>query len=185
MMSFAAADRRGFLKTCVGVTAGTLLMPKLAFAAAGAPERRLSFYNTHTGEQVKAVYWADNAFVPEELARLDKVLRDFRTGDVHPIDRELFHQLYRVQSLIDADGNKPFHIISGYRSPKTNAMLATHSSGVAKKSLHQQGKAIDVRLPGTDTARLRAAALSMKAGGVGYYPDSDFVHMDTGRARFW
>ena len=110
-------------------------------------------------------------------------LRDHRTGDVHPIDPQLLDLLTHLQQSVDSA--RAFEVISGYRSPKTNAMLASNSGGVARKSLHMQGMAIDIRLPGKRLKDLRAAALSLEAGGVGYYPSSDFVHVATGRVRSW
>lgn len=184
----ADMSRRHLLSAGAGLAAAGLLLPKMAWAApsANAGERRIAFYNTHTGESVKTVYWAEGRYVPEGLSQVNKVLRDFRTGDVHPMDPELIDLLGRARSLTEA-GDKPFHIISGYRSPKTNQMLNGKSahSGVAKKSMHMEGKAIDVRVPGVQLDYLRKAALSLKSGGVGYYPESNFVHMDTGRVRFW
>ena len=176
-------DRRRVL-TAGMVLLGAAVLPMRAMALPMRGERKLSLYNLHTGEQLKTVYWADGAYVPEGLAQANKLLRDFRTGEVKPIDPALLDQLVRVRDLMEADG-KTFHIISGYRSPKTNAALHAQSSGVAKKSLHQFGQAIDIRLPGLGIDRLHKAALSMKAGGVGYYPDLEFVHMDTGRVRYW
>lgn len=120
---------------------------------------------------------------PTTLARVNHFLRDFRTDEVHAIDPGVLDTLFAVRSRVGRDD--PFHVISGYRSPETNAYLRRHSSGVAKHSLHMEGRAIDVRLPGIPTAKLRDIALTMQRGGVGYYPASDFVHLDTGRVRFW
>lgn len=177
--------RRGFLTACAGLATTAFLSSKAIAAPLRSlgSERKLAFYNTHTGESLKTIYWAAGDYVPEGLAEINHVLRDFRTGEVKAIDPELLDQLAVLRGLTDA--TKATHIISGYRSPKTNAMLRSHSSGVAKKSLHQEGRAIDIRIPGVQLAHLRKAALSMKAGGVGYYPASDFVHIDTGRVRFW
>ena len=181
----AALGRRGLLGAGLGLI-GSALLPAGAMAAQSrsSGERALSFYHTHTGETAKAVFWANGGFVKDGLSELNRLLRDFRTGDVHVIDPELFNLLHRARALTGGEG-KRFEIISGFRSHRTNEMLRGHSTGVAKKSLHQQGKAIDVRLPGVDLANLRKAALALKGGGVGYYPDPQFVHMDTGRVRFW
>jgi uncharacterized protein YcbK (DUF882 family) len=119
----------------------------------------------------------------DELAAINHLLRDHRTGAVASIDTRLLTQLSLLQQKIDYAGD--IHVISGYRSPKTNAGLQRASTGVAKRSLHMQGRAMDLRLPGIELKHLREAALSMRAGGVGYYPKSDFIHLDTGRARFW
>jgi uncharacterized protein YcbK (DUF882 family) len=180
-----AIGRRGLLTGGLGL-AGAALLPGAAQAAITtlAGERALAFHHTHTGETLKTVFWADGGFVAEGLRDLNRLLRDFRTGDVHVIDPELFNLLHRAQMLTGGAG-KRFEIISGFRSHRTNEMLRGASTGVARKSLHQQGKAIDVRLPGVDLAHLRKAALALKGGGVGYYPDPQFVHMHTGRVRFW
>jgi uncharacterized protein YcbK (DUF882 family) len=132
---------------------------------------------------LNATYWADGSYQQQGLAEIYNLLRDFRTGVVNPIDTQLLDVLHNLALKLDA--NKPFHVISGYRSPKTNAMLAKNSSGVARHSLHMDGLAVDIRLPGRDLSSLHRAALSMKAGGVGYYPVSDFVHVDVGRVRQW
>lgn len=160
---------------------GALALPFAPRAWAAAP-RSLSFYHTHTGERLSVVYFEDGAYVPDALASLDALLRDFRTGDRHPIDARLFDTLHALNL---ACGPGTFEIISAYRSPRTNALLHAHSNGVATNSLHLQGRAIDVRLTGRDTRRLRDAALALGAGGVGYYAASDFVHVDTGRPRTW
>ena len=175
-------QRRFILKACAGL-ATTLVYPQSLMAAKPTGERKLAFYNTHTGEETRATYWVEGEYVQEGLIDLHKVLRDHRTGEVYPIDPQLLDLLHGLQHRVDH--YKPFSIISGYRSPKTNAMLNKKSNGVAKRSLHMQGKAIDIRLPGVDLKHLRKAALAMKAGGVGYYPASDFIHVDTGRVRFW
>jgi len=177
-----AAGRRRILRLGVAGMASALASPALA-RIAGAADRRLAFYNLHTGERVRTTYWANGEWNPDGLQEIDTVLRDFRTGDVTTIDRRLLDLLYRLSHKMGT--RRPFHVISGYRSPKTNAMLAAQSSGVARRSLHTKGMAIDIRIPGVELADLRKAALSLKAGGVGYYPNSDFVHVDTGRVRFW
>jgi len=143
----------------------------------------VAFHNLHTGESLKAVYWDQGAYVADALNAVNHVLRDFRTGDVHPIAPRLLDVLNTLSARLETQG--PFQVISGYRSPKTNAMLHQESSGVATKSLHMQGMAIDIRAPGIQLASLHSAALSLRAGGVGYYPASDFVHMDVGPVRRW
>ena len=177
-------QRRNFLKQSAGALAA-VAFPNilLADSATKAREKRLALYNIHTGERVEAVYWADGRYVGEEMARLERLLRDYRTGETHPIDLKLYDLLHVLQSRLGTEG--VYHIISGYRSPKTNAMLRKHSRGVAKRSLHMQGRAIDIRLQGVDLATLRKTALQMRRGGVGYYPKSGFVHVDTGRVRQW
>ena len=157
-------------------------MPRPARAAAQA-ERRLMVINTHTGEVVDTVYWTDGRYQPVELGRLDWLLRDHRTGDMRAIDQRLFDLL---NTFAETAGIAPrYQLISGYRSPATNARLASTTDGVSSRSLHMEGRAIDVRLEGLPTAKLRDLALAKQAGGVGYYPQSDFVHLDLGRVRSW
>jgi len=146
-------------------------------------ERVLRLHNLHTGENLKATYWAEGQYIKAEMAALNRVLRDHRSNEIYTMDQRLFDMLYALQQQLDS--NATYHVISGYRSPKTNAMLNSNSSGVAKRSLHVQGRAIDIRLPGVELTQLRQAALDLKAGGVGYYPKSGFIHVDTGRTRFW
>lgn len=175
--------RRSFLKSSV-VVASALSMPALARAAVAQPnERVLRLYNTHTGESLKSLFWAEGQFVPDALADINKLLRDHRNNTISPIDPQLLLLLDRVSAKF---GSKDvLHVISGYRSPESNKKLAAASGGVAKHSMHLEGKAIDIRMPGRDLASLHKAALAAKGGGVGYYPDSQFVHMDTGRPRHW
>lgn len=175
-------SRRRFLQFGIGATA-TLAMPNAFAKILTQPERKLSLLNLHTGERINATYWAEGQYQTSELRAINRVLRDHRTGDVNPIDSSLIDMLNILHHKMD--GKQPFHVISGYRSPKTNAALQKNSSGVAKKSLHMQGKAIDIRLPGRQLAALRKASLSLHVGGVGYYPKSDFIHVDTGRVRSW
>lgn len=145
--------------------------------------RELSLLNTHTGESLRMRYFEAGQCIPQALSKLDHLLRDHRSGDVHPIDPQLFDVLFRVAAL-NACAPR-FEIISGYRSPVSNAQLRANSKGVAKNSLHMEGKAIDVRLAGVSCAKLRDVALTMCCGGVGYYARSNFVHLDTGRVRAW
>lgn len=182
-LSGSALSRRGFIKFGAATLLAASAPGKALANIASTPERTLSFYHLHTGEQLNATYWADGSYQQQGLAEIYNLLRDFRTGVVNPIDTQLLDVLHNLALKLDA--NKPFHVISGYRSPKTNAMLAKNSSGVARHSLHMDGLAVDIRLPGRDLSSLHRAALSMKAGGVGYYPVSDFVHVDVGRVRQW
>jgi uncharacterized protein YcbK (DUF882 family) len=145
--------------------------------------RRLSFYSLHTEELLSTVYWQDGRLVPAARTEIDWHLRDFRTGDVHVIDPDLLDLLHQLGRALAYDG--PIHVISGYRSPQTNAMLAAQSGGVAKNSYHVRGMAIDIRLPGRPLREVQQAALELKLGGVGFYPKSDFVHVDTGPVRSW
>ncbi len=150
---------------------------------ASVRERNLSFHHTHTGESLSLVYHDGLDYLPDSLEYVNSYLRDFRTGESHNIDRNLLDQLYALQQSVGSGG--VFEVISGYRSPRTNAKLRNKSNGVARKSLHMQGRAIDVRLTDVSTGNLYKAALAMKAGGVGYYKKSDFLHLDTGRFRTW
>ena len=176
-------NRRSFLKSSVAV-ASALALPSLARAAIAAPhERSLRFYNTHTGETLRTMFWSDGQFIPEALQDINHLLRDHRNDKVAAMDPELMVLLERVSSQFS--NHEVIHVISGYRSPETNQMLAESTGGVARHSMHLEGKAIDVRIPGRDLERLHKAALALKGGGVGYYPDSQFVHMDTGRVRHW
>jgi uncharacterized protein YcbK (DUF882 family) len=140
-------------------------------------------YDLHTGERFDDVYWADGHYLPEALNRINYLLRDFRTNAVTEIDTALLDILNTLCARLDV--NEPFHVVSGYRSPETNAMLRRQGRGVAKNSYHVRGKAVDIRLPGCDLSVVREAALQLKAGGVGYYPRSGFVHLDTGPTRRW
>ncbi|HWR76692.1 MAG TPA: DUF882 domain-containing protein [Thiobacillus sp.] len=174
-------SRRKFLK--LGMLAAALPFP--AFASQGVPaaERRLGFLNLHTGEKADLPYWIQGDYVPESLAEINRVLRDHRSGQVAAIDTQLLDLLHRVNSALGT--SQPFQVISGYRSPASNHLLTENSSGVAKRSLHMEGKAIDIRLPGIALADLRQAGLMLRGGGVGYYPGSNFVHLDVGRVRTW
>lgn len=151
-----------------------------------AAEYRLRFYHTHTNERVDIVYRRGDVYVPEALSRLDYYLRDYRTGDVHHYDPHVFDLLHELTSALgrpDAEIN----VICGYRTARTNESLRSRSdhTGVAEHSLHMQGEAIDIRLPGVPTSQLRDAAIELHRGGVGYYSASDFVHVDVGRVRRW
>jgi uncharacterized protein YcbK (DUF882 family) len=151
--------------------------------AAGGATRTLSFVHTPTGETLRAVYFRDGCYQNDCLTQVDYLLRDFRSGDVHRIDPGVLDILFALQAR--ADREAPFEVISGYRSPATNALLHRRSEGVAVHSMHLEGRAIDVRLSGYSTERLAAQARALARGGVGYYARSDFVHVDTGRIRHW
>jgi len=177
--SCACPGRRRLVRGILSAAAFVML-PARAVAGGG---RRLVLSNTHTGEVLDTVYRTEAGYRPGELGRLDWLLRDYRTGDVLPLDARLFDLLH---ALAEAAGVEPhYQIISGYRSPATNAMLVATTDGVSSRSLHMEGKAIDVRLEGIALARLRDLALARRAGGVGYYAVSDFVHLDVGRVRSW
>ena len=185
MKGATVAARRLGRRRFLGLTAaaaGCLVAPAVTRAAA-TPERALSFYNVHTGESLRRVYWAGGRYVDGALAEIDHLLRDFRTGEIKPIDRDLLDLLHRVNAILETE--QPFTVISGYRSPETNAMLAGRNRGVARNSYHVHGMAIDLRVPERATADIRRVALDLAGGGVGYYPKSDFVHLDTGPVRRW
>jgi uncharacterized protein YcbK (DUF882 family) len=171
--------RRQFLAATLGLIAGA----GLTEARAAVPQRSLAFDNLHTGEKLSAIYWADGRHVPDACQKIDRVLRDHRSGEVAAISPPLLDLLYILRTKLDKDA--PFEVISGYRSPKTNASMVKPGGGVASDSLHTRGMAIDIRMPGCGLARLRDEATALKLGGVGYYPKSDFVHVDIGRVRYW
>jgi uncharacterized protein YcbK (DUF882 family) len=162
------------------------LFPTTLFAA-NTPDRdnarSLSFYNLHTDERLNICYFMCGRYQTQALNKIDFILRDHRSGEIKPIDRALLDLLFDLSRQIDP--GSCFHVISGYRSPTTNARLRKRSRGVASGSLHMEGRAIDIRVPGYNTSRLRQICQNLKAGGVGYYPKSDFVHVDTGRVRSW
>ena len=145
---------------------------------------RLLLYNTHTAQRIDVVYRSDGQYVPEALAQLDYFLRDHRTGDLRHFDPRLYDILFDLASSVGRSGAE-MDIICGYRTPSTNESLRARTTGVAKNSLHIQAEAIDLRIPGFDTLKLRRAALALHRGGVGYYPHSDFIHVDVGSVRQW
>ncbi len=185
VMNRRKIDRREFLKMgALAAVAG--LSPVPSFAALdrfSPPVRRLSFYNTHTEETLEAAYCVRGRYRPEALRDINHILRDHRTGEIAPVDPGLLDLLHDLSRRVGT--SSPFHVISGYRSPATNATLRTRSRNVARHSLHMAGKAVDIRLPGCGLGSLRQAALDLKRGGVGFYPGSNFVHLDVGRVRFW
>jgi uncharacterized protein YcbK (DUF882 family) len=155
-----------------------------ALATAPAPgARTLALLNTHTGDRFGAAYWEQGHYIPDAMAAIKHVMRDHRNNEAHDIDPRLLDELSRLSGLVGAAA--PYQIISGYRSPASNAMLHANSEGVATHSLHMEGRAIDIRMDGVDLTRLHDAAMSMQSGGVGFYPASDFIHVDTGRVRRW
>lgn len=166
------------------------VLAALAHTTAGAPaptrDYRLRFYHTHTGERLDVVYRRGDQYIPQALDELDHYLRDHRTGDVRHFDPRLFDLLYDLTASLGDSGGE-IDVICGYRTPWSNEFLRSRSvhTGVAKHSLHMQAEAIDIRLPGIPTSRLRDAALRLHRGGVGYYRSSDFVHVDVGRVRQW
>jgi uncharacterized protein YcbK (DUF882 family) len=176
--------RRGFLKL-VALSVGSLAMSPTLARVATAKERALFIYNPHTGETIRAVYWTPvDGYLHESLREISWALRDYYTDQMKIFDPRLLDQLYTLQLLLEYD-TQPFHVISGFRSPSTNAMLRMRSRAVARDSFHLYGMATDIRMPGRSTGELRRVALSLEAGGVGYYPRAGFVHVDTGPIRTW
>ena len=186
--------RRAFLRASCGVLASTigssLAVP--AFAQVVAPAliglkekncRTLALENLHTGERLKLDYWVEGKYLPDALSSLNRALRDWRTGEVHAMEPKLLDLLDLLGKKLES--NAGFQVICGYRSPVTNAMLHEKTSGVASNSLHMVGQAMDIRVADRGLDKLHDTALAMKVGGVGYYPSSNFVHVDVGATRHW
>ncbi len=174
-------SRRGLLKAVFGGVFTALMLP---LRRAGAvDERQLAFFHTHTGKRLDVVYKRNGELVPEALSVINTFLSDFRTGDVADMDPHLLDLIYDLREATGSEST--YEVISAYRSPETNELLRGRSGGVAKNSLHLQGKAIDLRLTDIELSRLRDTAIAMQRGGVGYYASSNFVHIDTGRVRRW
>lgn len=177
------ANRRKLL-ALGGVALGAAFLPTSAFATLATPRPRiLTLNNLHTGETLKAEFFDGRGYIQEELAKLNHFFRDYRANKIKAIDPSLFDQLFRLQGLLGT--RKPVQLISGYRCLDTNNELRARSSGVAKKSYHTKGQAMDFHIEGIALSNIRKAALSLRAGGVGYYPRSNFVHIDTGPVRHW
>ncbi len=179
------SDRRGFLKHGMLFTAALgFWTPELAKASTGpANGRALHFTNVHTGEKFQGEYWANGRYLPDAFGEIKTVMRDYRTGEKFPIDPRLMDILYVLQHRVENFSG--YEVFSGYRCEATNARLRRISRGVAAHSLHMTGQACDMNMPGTRLATVRQAAVGLRSGGVGYYPVSDFVHVDTGRVRYW
>ena len=171
----------------IGLVAATgAMIPGAAMAAFRVIPKRtrsLSFYNLHTDESLRVVYFENGKYIPGALHEINFILRDWRQNEIKPIDPALLDLLVGIHQRLET--NSAFDIVSGYRSPKTNAMLHFRTEGVAVHSLHLDGKAIDICVPGRSLANVHRAAMSMFGGGVGYYPRTGFVHVDTGRLRYW
>lgn len=185
-----SVSRRRFL-TMGLITAAPIIIPGAAWArmrvktshqTKQAASRALSFYNLHTGESLRTVYWEQGEYVPGALEEINYLLRDYRQNEVKPIDPSLLDLLVSLRDRVHSKAN--FEVISGYRSPITNAMLHAETEGVSSHSLHMDGRAIDIKIPGRPLSLVRAAAWTLQRGGVGYYPGR-FVHVDTGRVRWW
>lgn len=182
-------SRRQLLQQAGMLSVAGLILPQLAQAQdlkdqqSDSPDRCLELYNIHTGERRSAVFWAQGQYQYDEIQSLDLMLRDHRANQAIAMQVELYEKMYYLQQLFNS--KQPLHVISGYRAPSSNAKLRHLSHAVAENSLHTQGRAVDIRIPGVSHRHLHKAALAMHSGGVGYYPEDGFVHIDTGRLRRW
>lgn len=167
------------------VTAASTIFPLKARAVSEkiSSQKELFFYNVYTKENINTVYWKDGMYLPDELARINHIFRDIRSGKEREININLLDLLFKVKEQLKSED--PFHVMSGYRTPKSNAMLRKRKKGVAKNSLHMYGKAVDISIPGYSLRGIRKAAMKLQAGGVGYYPRSKFLHLDVGEVRYW
>jgi len=177
-------NRRIFLRSATVLATSSLVPSAFAKAMPSIEDsKKLHLYNIHTGEFVKTTFKQEGQFDPDSLSELDHLLRDHRSGESILISRTLLEDIHTLQQMFKP--NQAIEIISGYRSPKTNERLRAMGHNVAKRSLHMQGKAVDIRIPGASLKQVRQAALALKSGGVGYYPKSGFIHLDVGRVRQW
>lgn len=170
----------------LGLTAAAAsLIPSEMYAAAEEvrPEKVICLHNVYTKETLESVYWKDGEYLPEALSDINHIFRDIRTGKERTISKRLINLIHDLQQEVKADGH--FHIISGYRTPRSNALLSRRTKGVAKNSLHIYGRAVDIRLPDYNLRTLRRKAMNLRGGGVGYYPRSNFIHVDVGAVRYW
>ena len=182
MSGFVDLTRRRFVQTGLVTSLCLATQPALALPRSFGM-RELAFYNLHTDEKLRVTYWKDGGYDRSALSKINNILRDFRSGDVYPMSPNLVDLLHGLQARLRTDA--VIEIISGYRSPKTNTALAKASDGVARNSYHMKGLATDIRMRGVSLRQIQTAALFMKRGGVGYYPRSDFVHVDVGPVRHW
>ncbi|MFV3127305.1 YcbK family protein [Niveispirillum sp. KHB5.9] len=187
----ADTGRRGFLRGLGGlflgagaaIAAPTIITNPADAAPVSAPRRQISFVSLHTREKLNVTYFTNGTYDRSALKDVNHMLRDWRTGEIGKMDPKLLDLLFQLRQRLRTE--EPFQVISGYRCPKTNAMLASKSEGVATKSLHMEGKAIDITMAGRQLSRIRQEALNLKQGGVGIYSKTGFVHVDTGRVRQW
>ena len=178
-------SRRSFLKLMIW-TGLISYWSKSAFAAISdlsSEVRSLALFNPRTKEGYNGIYWQNGEYVASALENVNYIMRDIRTDDVKQIDKDLLDLIYKISLKLKTDG--PFHILSGYRSQKTNSLLFEHDENAAKNSFHTKGQAVDIRLPGKRTSLLRRAAFELSEGGIGYYPRKRFVHIDVGPVRYW
>ncbi len=182
-MSFTCPSRRQLLLGLSGAAMCSLLPSQAMASRSTTGARSLKFYNRHTGERGAGTYWLDGHYQGEALKDFSHILRDHRQNLAAPMDKRLFDILFQLQQNLNIE--EEIHVISGYRSPKTNNMLAAKSGGVAKKSYHMRGMAIDIAIPSVKLSSIKSAALDLQLGGVGYYPKSGFIHLDCGPVRSW
>jgi len=183
VVSIVCPTRRKVLLSLGGLAAYSVAPVKVKASQSVLGMRELCFYNIHTRERGQGNYWIDGLYQEDTLQSFSHLLRDHRQNLSVPMDNRLYELLYKLNRTLNV--SEEFHVISGYRSPKTNQMLASKSNAVATKSYHMRGMAIDIAIPDVKLAHLREAAISLKLGGVGYYPKSGFVHVDTGPVRTW
>lgn len=183
LMSLVCPSRRQLILGISGVAVASMFSNSAQASRSTIGQRDLSFYNRHTGERGQGSFWVDGEYRSDTLTLFSNVLRDHRQNQAAPMDKRLYEILYKLQQTLN--NSDEIHVISGYRSPITNNMLAANSNGVAKKSYHMKGMAMDLAIPGIALKTLRDAAMSLKMGGVGYYPRSGFIHLDTGPVRSW
>ncbi|NBD28976.1 MAG: DUF882 domain-containing protein [Alphaproteobacteria bacterium] len=183
--SSSGITRRGLLRAFAAttITAAPTLSSAAGFLRGGGDIRRLRMYSGRTGERIDTIYWIEGEYIGEAVAEINRFMRDWRNGQTHNIDTRTIDIMAAAHNLMDV--NEPYLLLSGYRSPQTNAMLRRRSSGVARNSLHMQGQAADLRLDSRSVSQMARAALSCRAGGVGRYSGSNFVHMDCGPVRSW
>jgi len=177
--------RRKILKMGLAGAAGVMasmanILPAAARETIGYS---IAIKNAATGEVFNGVYRVGGYYVPRAFRQINHIMRDHRTGDLHPIDPRLVDILAKMQKRCAC--SEPLTVLSGYRCPATNAMLRRISKNVAQNSYHMKGQAADIRVPGSTTAQVHEVAISLKSGGVGYYPHHEFVHVDTGDIRYW
>lgn len=184
-MNSSRLSRRALLGAfaATAVAAAPTYSNAAGFLRGGGDIRRLKMYSGRTGESIDTIYWIEGQYIGEAIAEVNRFFRDWRNGQTYQIDTRTIDIIAATQNLLDSE--QPYTLISGYRSPQTNAMLRANSSGVARNSLHLQGKAADLRMQGRSVSQLARAAAACRAGGVGRYSGSDFVHMDCGPVRTW
>lgn len=179
--------RRNFLMAAGATTIGAIAAPSFPMPAIALPiapyKRSLACRNLRTGDKLDIVYWADGNYLPEASREIARVLRDGRTDEVHSIDHRLVDLMQRLRATLRS--SEPIQVVCGYRSPATNEMLRETTEGVAANSLHMDGEAVDLRVIDRPLRYVHRVAVSLKAGGVGYYPRSNFVHVDVGQVRYW